>query len=135
MGSSEGRAAPYTIEVDETRRLVTVTVTGVVDVSVAKPMVAAARGAAGPRNFNILYDFRTAIPGDVKNTDLFWIPRTLPGLQEPSARQLRVALLHRAAQRSLAQFWETTFTNVGLQARAFEDDAAAFAWLGAPAGA
>jgi hypothetical protein len=124
---------PHTIRIDESRRVVVVGVTGAVDVEMAKPMVAAARAAAASRGFDILYDYRGAVPGDIKPADLFWFPRKAPELTEPEARRMRVAALHLPlpAHRELIQFWETAFNNLGLPARAFEDEAEAYSWLAA----
>jgi len=119
----------FKISLDGERRVVNVVLTGIIDVSTAPVMVTEARSVATESGFNILYDFRNAVPGDVKNTDVFWFPRNIPALTKPDAGRTRTALLHEPPARELAHFWETTFRNVGLQARAFEDEAAAYAWL------
>ena len=119
----------FKISLDGERRLVIVLATGVMDVSNAAVMVTEARTVAVKEGFNILYDFRDARPGDVKNTDVFWFPRNLPVLSAPSAGRTRTALLHRPPERELSRFWETAFSNVGLQARAFESESEAYAWL------
>ena len=121
---------PYSISVDERRHLVIVSVEGVVDATVAMPMVTEARMQAAGRGFNILYDFHAATPGDIKTGDVFWFPRRIPALATAAARRTRIALLYPAAQQDFARFWETTFQNAGLSARAFEDEASALAWLG-----
>ena len=121
---------PYSISVDERRHLVIVVVEGVVDAAQAMPMVTQARATAAGRGFNILYDFHAAVPGDIKTGDVFWFPRRIPALATAAARRVRIALLYPAAQQEFARFWETTFRNAGLNARAFEDEATALAWLG-----
>ena len=125
---------PYRISADPGRPLLLVVVSGSLDTKAAVAMVTEARDRAHAKKLNILYDFRGAVPGKFQNADVFWLPRKVPVLQVPEARRVRSAILHLAPQRELAQFCETTFTNLGLQARAFEDEAAAFAWLteGAP---
>ena len=120
---------PYSISVDERRHLVIVVVEGVVDAAQAMPMVTQARATAAGRGFNILYDFHAAMPGDIKTGDVFWFPRRIPALGTAAARRTRIALLYPAAQTEFARFWETTFQNAGLNARAFEEEAAALAWL------
>jgi hypothetical protein len=122
---------PYSIAVDEARRVVVVTIQGVVDAELAMPMVSEARKASAPRGLPILYDFRLATPGKISTTDIFWFPRNIPALTSPEAKRLRIASLHddSPAQQAIGTFWETTFRNVGLQARAFRDEAEAFAWL------
>lgn len=119
----------FKISLDGGRRVVNVQVTGVIDAASAPVMVTEARSVASKEGFNILYDFREAVPGDVKNTDVFWFPRNIPALSKPDAGKTRTALLHRPPAREIARFWETTFSNVGLQARAFENEAEAYAWL------
>jgi hypothetical protein len=110
---------------------VLVTVTGVYDLGTLKPMVTEARSVAGPLGFDLLYDYRGAVPGDLKVTDLFWFPRNTPALTGPEARQMRIATVYLPlpAHRELMQFWETSYNNLGLPARAFEDEAQAYAWL------
>lgn len=109
--------------------MVLVLLTGAIDASVAPVMVTEARSVASKEGFNILYDFRDAVPGNVKNADVFWFPRNIPVLATPQAGRTRTALLHMPAAREIAHFWETTFSNVGLQARAFESEGEAYAWL------
>jgi len=125
---------PYVIRVDEGRNVVIVEAIGNIDAATATPMVTEARAAAAARAFDILYDFRQAAPGDLKAGDVFWFPRRIPALAKPEARRVRIALLYPEEQREFSRFWETTFQNAGLRARAFDEEAAAFAWL-AEAGA
>lgn len=122
---------PYTIGDDEARRLVVVAVRGADEAKTVAAMVAEARERSASRGWNILYDVRDALPDGVSSAELFWMPRKLDALRRPEARRTRVALLHLARHAELARFWEATFTNVGLQARAFEDEAAALDWLAA----
>jgi hypothetical protein len=88
---------------------------------------------ANPKRFNLLYDLRGATPGDLQKPDVFWFARNLPPLPESAAWGLRIAALHQSPQRDFMHFWETAFKNVGLSAKAFEDEAEAFAWLAAKA--
>ena len=120
---------PYTVSVDERRRLVIVEAVGPIDAAVAEPMVTEARAAAAAQAFNILYDFRRATPGDLKSGDVFWFPRRIPALASPQARRVRIALIYPPEQQELARFWETTSQNAGLRSRAFESEADAEAWL------
>lgn len=92
-------------------------------------MTTQARKVAAENGLPLLYDIRGAHAGKVESTDIFWMPRTIPVLQEPAAARVRVATLHDASQRPLVHFWETAFRNAGLNARAFEDEEAALAWL------
>jgi hypothetical protein len=77
----------------------------------------------------LLYDLRAASLGRLDSSDIFWWPRTIPALKDSTAARVRVATLHNEAQRPIIEFWETAFRNAGLNARRFEDEAAALAWL------
>ncbi len=123
------RRVPYTITIDTAGRMVRVLVSGVFDAEEAPRMTSEARRAAGESGLNILYDIREARAGKLESSDIFWMPRTIPALKDPKAPRVRVATLFVAAQCPLVEFWETSFRNVGLNARAFEDERAAAAWL------
>ena len=103
---------------------------GPLDVANLTPMVTEARAAAAGRGCNILYDFRETTLGDIQTGDLFWFPRRIPALAKAEARRVRIALLYPANHVAFARFWETTFQNAGLRARAFETEGEAHAWLG-----
>jgi hypothetical protein len=120
---------PYSIRIDAERRVVFVVVSGVFDAELAPQMTTEARKAAAASGFNLLYDIRSAVPGNLENADVFWWPRNIPALRSPEARRVRAAVLHGPPHRAFVQFWETAFRNVGLQARGFEDEAAALRWL------
>jgi hypothetical protein len=120
---------PYAIRVDEARHVVIVAAAGNIDAATATPMITEARATAAARGFDILYDFRAAIPGDLKTGDVFWFPRRIPALAKAEARRVRIALVYPESQREFARFWETTFQNAGLRARAFDDETAALTWL------
>jgi hypothetical protein len=121
---------PYEISVDTTRKLVRVLVSGVFDAGEAPRMTTAARAKAAQNGFHkVLYDIRTARAGKIENSDLFWLPRTVPVLKDPQAARIRVATLFVEAQRPIVEFWENAFRNVGLSARGFQSEEAALAWL------
>ena len=119
----------FDVQAEEARRLVVVTVKGTYDGKSVLEMVTAAREAATARGWNILYDMTRATPGDMTSAELYWLPRRVPVLGAPEAGRIRVAVVHSPAHAALAEYWETTFRNTGLQARAFSEDAAAVAWL------
>jgi hypothetical protein len=119
----------YRVEEDHGRRLVHVVIEGAFDKRDVAAMVAQARERSSARGWNILYDVRAARPGDMGPGDLFWIPRNHPALRDPKARAVRVAVIHPPALADLAAFWETSFRNAGIDARAFSDEAAVMAWL------
>jgi hypothetical protein len=121
----------YSIRIDALRRVVQVVVSDSFEAADALGMTTAAREAAATSGFHVLYDVRGARAGNLQHTDVFWWPRHIPALTSVKARRVRAAVLHDPELRALAQFWETAYRNVGLQAQAFEDDeAAALAWLG-----
>ena len=122
---------PFRLEDDASRRLVRVTLEGRYDKPEIDAMVGAARAASAKNGWNILYDMREAKPGDVGPADVFWMPRKHPALKEAAASTVRVATLNDGKFADIAVFWETTFRNAGLRARAFTDEAAALAWLAA----
>lgn len=120
---------PYEVIADEARGLVVAIVSGEIEGKGLIETIARARALSMERGWHILYDLRGANPGEVGTGDLFWMPRTVPALKKPRASRVRVALLSPERFRDIAQFWEDTFRNAGLQARAFVDEAVALAWL------
>jgi hypothetical protein len=129
MNSHRESRVPYTITIDTMQRVVRVLVSGIFDAEVAPRMSAEARANAAQSGLNILYDMRQASCGKLENSDIFWLPRTVPALKDPNAPRVRVATVFVVAQRPLVEFWETAFRNVGLTARAFEDEKDAIGWL------
>ncbi len=123
------RRVPHTITIDTVKRVVRVLVSGIFDAEEAPRMTTDARRAAAESGLNILYDIRDARAGRLENSDLFWLPRTVPALKDPKAPRVRIATLYVGPQCSLIEFWETAFRNVGLNARGFADEDAAVAWL------
>jgi hypothetical protein len=120
---------PYTIKIDTVRRVVRVLVSGIIDAEEGPLIATDARRSAGESGLNILYDVRTARPGKLENSDIFWWPRTIPALKDPQAPRVRVAAVYVPPQRPIVDFWETAFRNVGLAARAFESEDEAIGWL------
>ena len=118
----------HEVRADEGRRLVLAVAGGRLEAEEVARMVSGARELAAARGWNILYDLRAVQPGAML-ADLFWLPRRLPALTAPGAGRTLIACLHTPQFADLARYWETTFRNAGLQARAFEDEAAAVAWL------
>ena len=119
----------FDVRVDEERGVVVAEVIGAIDAQSTVEVVGRAREASKASGLNILYDMRRAITGDMSSGALFWIPRQVPQLQGVAARRTRVALLHLPQYAAMAQYWEDTFRNAGLSARAFTDDEEAGDWL------
>lgn len=119
----------FRVEEDAALGLVRVTVEGVFEVPEIDAMVGQARELASAHRWNTLYDMRSARPGRMGPGDVFWMPRELPALRGAEALGVRVATLHPAELAPIADFWENSFRNMGLQARAFLDEPQALAWL------
>jgi len=119
---------PYSVKVDADKRVVRVDVSGMFNAEEAPRMTTDARRAAAESGFNVLYDIREARAGKLENADLFWLPRNVPALKDPKAARVRVATVFVDCQRPVVEFWETAFRNVGLNARAFEDEDEAIEW-------
>ncbi len=119
----------FRVEEDEVRRLVRVTAEGVFDKAEVVEMVARARETSARRRWNILYDMRSATLGKIGPGDVFWLPRQHPALRGADVASVRAAVLHTAALGEAVLFWENTFRNAGLQARAFTEEAPALEWL------
>jgi len=122
----------YRVEEDAAHRVVRVVVDGEYDRGEIERMVGEGREAAARTNWNILCDMRRARPGRMTPAEVFWIPRQHPSLRAPGASTTRVATVHKPEHSAIAAFWENAYTNAGLQARAFTDEAAAIAWLVEP---
>ena len=125
---------PSNVHVDHQRRAVIATVTGEVGPAEVAPIVAAVRQEASALGFGIVYDVAAADVAAISRSDLYWFTRTLPELKGHAPKRVRVAIVHAPRDAELAQFWETTATNSGFQAKAFMDREAARAWAGSPDG-
>lgn len=119
----------FRVTEDDDRRLVRVTLEGTYDKAEIVAMVGEARKASAARKWPILYDLRGARPGAMGAADVFWMPRQHPALRAPDASMTRVAVVYPSEKGDLASFWENTFRNAGLRARAFTQEDAALEWL------
>ena len=120
---------PFDVSLGPANDHVLVAVRGALAVDDVMAMVTEARALSDKDGLPILYDMSEATPGDVSKSDLFWMPRNLGVLKSPWARRVRVALLHPAKHAESAQFWETSFRNLGLDVKAFTERGEALAWL------
>ena len=118
----------YELRVDEEKRLVIVVVRGSLEAAAAQRVMEAARGATRSGAFDILYDMRDAKPDGLTHGDVFWLARIAPKVPG-SSPWTRVATLYPTEFRGRALFWEDVFRNAGINARAFEEEADARAWL------
>jgi hypothetical protein len=123
----------FSVRIDEERGIVFVAVIGSCTRAGSAQMVSAARAAAETHGgMPILYDLRQASPGQLSKSDIFWMARTTPVPKEGAAARVRVATVFPEAHGDTARFWEDSFRNAGLDARAFEDEIEAMAWLRGP---
>lgn len=122
---------PWSARLDRERRLVVSTLAGPVHATDVTEMVAHARELAAREGYDLLYDLSAATLGDISHGDVFWMSRTIPALKDMQLRRQRVALVYPPANEPFAHFWETAFSNSGIVARAFPDQASALDWLAA----
>ncbi len=120
----------YSIQIDGAQNIVMVRATGALTRAGVIRMVQLARAEArARRSMPILYDIRHATLERLAKADIFWIARNSPALTDPKEARVRVGALFPEEQAALARFWEDTFQNAGVQARAFPDEQSALAWL------
>lgn len=119
----------FSVRIDAALGVVVVAASGAMSRIGTGQMVASARAAgAAHGGLPILYDLREASPGQIAKSDIFWMARTSPGLGNGHSH-VRIATLFPAAFGATARFWEDSFRNAGLDARAFEREEDAIAWL------
>ncbi len=88
-----------------------------------------ARKTAVINKYQILYDV-TKANVDVSIPDWFFLPRTLPVLQDPKLRIIRAAVLipHGNQERDYS-FYENVTHNVGMDLKIFFEEEDALIWL------
>ena len=119
----------FSVRIDSKRGVVVVEAIGALTRVGTTQMVVAARAAGRTHGgMPILYDLREATPGQVAKSDIFWMARESPALRNGHA-MIRIATLFPAEHGTTARFWEDSFRNAGLDARAFETEDEAIAWL------
>ena len=118
----------FKVHTDMQRGIISVTVTGVCTRTGTAQMMTAARAVAREARLPILYDLRGCSPGQLAKADIFWLARTVPAARNSSGR-IRVATLFPTEHDGTAQFWENSFRNAGIEARAFENETEAVGWL------
>ena len=119
----------FSVRIDSKHGVVRAVAAGALTRIGTQQMVAAARAAGRTHGgMPILYDLREALPGEVAKSDLFWMARDSPALRDGHA-MMRIATLFRADHGAIARFWENAYRNAGINARAFESEDEALAWL------
>jgi hypothetical protein len=108
----------YEVLAEPALGIVRVRMAGKYEATEVAEMVTRARQEAALNGWNILYDMRAANPEGMAPADVFWLPRRVPSLRSPEVAKVRVATLHLPEMQGIAQFWENTFRNAGILARA-----------------
>jgi len=119
----------YDIKLDNENEIVRVVVSGELDKKLGEEIITNARTAATEHKYNILYDVTQATVL-VSLIDWFFLPRTLPVLQNLEIRIIRAAVLIPAGDQERAyNFYETVTYNVGMNLRIFFKEEEAISWL------
>ena len=119
----------FSVRIDLDRGIVIVDAVGALTRSGTVKMVGAARAAGASKGgLPILFDLRQASPGELSKADLFWMARNTPALRDGHSK-VRIGTLFPAQHGGTARFWEDSYRNAGLDARAFEDEEEALDWL------
>jgi len=115
----------YNIKLDNKNGIVHVVARGELTQKLGEEIITNARTTAIEHKYNILYDVTQATVL-VSLIDWFFLPRTLPVLQNLEIRIIRAAVLIPAGDQERAyKFYETVTHNIGMDLRIFlkEDEA------------
>jgi hypothetical protein len=124
MGNGE-----YAITLDTEKEIITVVARGKLDKKLGEEIISNARKAASEHRYQILYDV-TQAKVDVSLIDWFFLPRTLPVLQNSETRIIKAAvLIPPGDQESAYRFYETVTHNIGMNLRIFFKKEEAIKWL------
>ncbi len=119
----------YTITLDEANQIVFVVVSGDIDKKLGEEIITSARIKATEHSCHILYNV-TQANVKVSLTDWFFLPRTLPVLQNQKNRTIKAAVIILPGDQEVAyNFYETVTHNVGINLRVFTNEQEAIKWL------
>ncbi len=119
----------FSVQIDSKHGVVRAVAVGPLTRVGTQRMVTAARAAGRTHGgMPILYDLRDATPGQISKSDIFWMARESPALRDGHA-MMRIATLFPAHHGDTARFWEDSYRNAGIEARAFESEEEAIEWL------
>jgi len=119
----------YTITLDTEKEIVNVVARGELDKKLGEEIITNARTAATEHHYHILYDV-TQAKVEVTLIDWFFLPRTLPVLQNSEIRIIKAAvLIPPGDQESAYRFYETVTHNIGMNLRIFFKEEEAIKWL------
>lgn len=128
MPQSEGMDT-LEFRIDRERKRLVAEVTGEVDSDTTALIITTARKLAATHGCGLLYDLRNAIP-TLSVTSMFNMPRELEVLQSRGTAAIAAAIVYsEGPSEESARFYETVSRNVGLNVRAFPDEAKANTWL------
>jgi hypothetical protein len=124
MGNGE-----YAITLDTEKEIVTVIARGKLDKNLGEEIITNARTEANKHRYQILYDV-TQAKVEVSFIDWFFLPRTLPVLQNSEIRIIKAAvLIPPGDQEGSYRFYETVTHNIGMNLRIFFKKKEAIKWL------
>jgi hypothetical protein len=119
----------YNIKLDNENGIVLVVARGELNKKLGEEIITNARTTAREHKYNILYDVTQATVL-VSLIDWFFLPRTLPVLQNLEIRIIRAAVLIPAGDQEITyKFYETVTHNVGMDLRIFLKEDEAIKWL------
>ena len=123
---SEGK---YTITLDAENEIVRIVASGNLNKKLGEEIITNARTTAAKLKYDILCDV-TQAKTEVSLTDWFYLPRTLPVLQNLETRKIKVAVLIAPGdQENDYKFYENVTYNVGMNLCIFFEEVEAIKWL------
>lgn len=124
----------FEVEIDDVRRLVKISASGVFFQEDGEKLISTARSAAAERNYNVLYDMRDATT-KVPFASWYTMPRNLEVFKGDTTRKVKAAILTLETDKSLDdyRFYETVTANLGFRLRVFTDETEAIEWASANA--
>ena len=119
----------YTITLDPENLIVRIVVHGKFNKEIGEEIISNARKTASEHQYHILCDV-TKAKADVSLVDWFYLPRTLPVLQNLETRSIKTAVIIAPGdQENDYKFYENVTYNVGLNLKIFFKEEEAIKWL------
>jgi len=119
----------YTITLDPENVIVRIVVHGEFNKELGEEIISNARKTASEHKYHILCDV-TKAKADVSLVDWFYLPRTLPVLQNLETRSIKAAVIIAPGdQENDYKFYENVTHNVGLNIKIFFKEEVAIKWL------
>lgn len=115
-------------ENDESKKIITVRVSGDMYVYESASLGAEVRARAKKDHYKVLFDFRKAKNHITVLDAYYWITKYYDSV-DPHLKWVPVAHLTNAEDETFFSFVETTFINRGAMVRLFKDEEKAIEWL------